>query len=367
MVTRRTAAWLVTCVLAGWMPGIALASGRGAGTVAPPAKPDHEIVFPPPPAPPRLKWVGAWARIEDIRPPTKGFFRKALNFVLGRSDPAGSMLVRPYGIAARGGIVVVADSEGSAAVAMDPGTGDVWRMGGTVEGRLVSPIGAAIDRAGNIYVSDSIQKVIKVFEPDGDFLLQIGTHDGLGRPTGLAWHDGKDLLIVADSEKSRLVLFDAKGKLVRRIGKRGGGRAELSMPVNVAVDRAGDLLVSDPMLGRIQTFSVGGKHLRTFGERGSTPGYLPRPRGVAADSDGNLWVADAMFNAVQAFRPDGSLLIIVGGQGAAPAAFDLPAGLCFDDRDRMYVVDSMNRRIQVFQYVKDAPRAEAKKRGSRKG
>ena len=114
--------------------------------MAPPVKPEHEIVFPPPPATPRMRWVAAYARIEDIRPPTKGFFRKAMNFVLGRSDPAGSMFTRPYGLAARDGILAVADSEGSAAVIMDLGVGDVWRLGGTVEGRLVSPIGAAIDR-----------------------------------------------------------------------------------------------------------------------------------------------------------------------------------------------------------------------------
>lgn len=80
----------------------------------------------------------------------------------------------------------------------------------------------------------------------------IGAEDGedwelLSRVMGAAF-DAKDNLYVLDAGNHRVLVFDARGRFVRSIGKKGGGPGELLSPVGVAVTRDGYVAVTD--LGR---------------------------------------------------------------------------------------------------------------------
>lgn len=80
----------------------------------------------------------------------------------------------------------------------------------------------------------------------------IGAEDGedwelLSRVSGVAF-DARDNLYVLDAGNNRVLVFDAKGKFVRKIGKKGGGPGELMSPVGLALTKDGYIAVTD--LGR---------------------------------------------------------------------------------------------------------------------
>ncbi len=310
-----------------------------------------DIVFPPPPDPPRIRYLQRLATPQDLGEDPQSTLRKIWNYLLGRKPPRGFALARPYGVAVDDKRVYVADTDGTAVVVFDLARRQLTRFGGTREGRLLAPIGVAVTEGGTVYVTDSSQDVIKAFGPDGTFLAAYHILSGLKRPTGIAYDRVRRRLIVADTGNSRVLVCDPAGKLLREIGGRGTDPGLMSVPVNVAVDGAGRIFVVDPILCRVQRFSAEGVFEAAFGERGNMAGQFARPRGIAIDSEGHLHVTDALFNAVQVFDQDGRILMFYGGGGDAPATFDIPGGVAIDAQDRVFVVDTMNRRVQVFQYL----------------
>ena len=346
-------------LLAGWMAIPVAPASAGTAMAAPAAASATEIVFPPPPDEPRIRYLFSLSSVHDLKPPKRGFFRKVRDFLLGRGEEAVPTLLRPYGVAASGNRVYAADADGQSVFVFDLKALEVTRLGGTLEGRLVSPIGVAVTPGGTVFVADSMQHVVKAFGPDGKFLRQLNKIGDLKRPSGVAWDARRKRVLVADTGNGRVAIFSPEGGMTGQIGKPGTGDGEMSMPANVAVDRDGRIYVSDPIMCRAQVFTADGKYMTQFGSQGDVPGYMGRPRGIGVDSDGNIYVADAVFHAVQIFDRSGRLLLFFGAGGNVPGAFDLPAGVCVDDRDRVFVADSLNRRIQVFQYLKPKTTHEA--------
>ncbi len=349
MTNKPTA--VISLCLAAALYGHALAAPPETPAQKTQAPASGEIVFPPPPDQPRIRYLYSLAGPQDIKPRVGGFKGFLLRLV-GKGARSGLALVRPYGVYAAGGRVFVADTGGMAVAVFDRAAGRLTRFGGTREGRLINPISVAGDEAGNVYVTDSGMNLVNVYGPGGALLRQFGATAGLMRPTGAVYDAGRKRLVVADTGNARLVLFDANGGVQGTIGRSGTEKGDFSLPTDLALDRAGNIHVVEGILGRVQVYAPDGKFLSQFGKRGNLPGYFERPKGIALDSDGNIYVVDSAFNAVQVFDREGRLLLLFGGGGTAPGTFELPTGIFIDSEDRIYVVDSFNRRVQVFQYLK---------------
>lgn len=337
------------------LAGLGLFHGLSGFMPAAAAEEKKELVFPAPPEVARIKYIQSLARESDLEAKSVGLWGKILNAVLGR-ETVNLSLNRPYGVCADTTSVYVADSDGGAVVVFNMVSRKMTRIGGTLEGRLMSPMGVALDGAGRLFVTDSSANTVKVFSVDGKYLYRFGLPGSgagqLKKPIDIAYDSGLNRLLVSDSGNSRVMVFDASGKYLLQIGKKGVGDGEFSIPVGMAVDPKGRILVSDTILCRVQVFSPEGKFLFKFGEQGDSLGYFARPKGVASDSDGNIYVSDALFNAVQIFNQEGKLLMHFGAEGGEPGAFQLPIGLFVDRQDKVYVADSFNQRVQVFQYLK---------------
>ena len=76
-------------------------------------------------------------------------------------------------------------------------------------------------------------------------------------PRGLAT-DTRGTLYVADTKNSRIQVFDGTGQFVKQFGTKGAGLAELNEPCGVAVDAQGDLWVADTWNGRIVHYNAEG-------------------------------------------------------------------------------------------------------------
>ncbi len=140
--------------------------------------------------------------------------------------------------------------------------------------------------------------------PLGRFLLSFGTPGTapgeLNRAEGLGV-DAQDRLYVADSCNHRIQVFDADGRFLRAFGQAGSGPGALSYPYDVCVDAEGRVIVWEFGNSRLQVFDAGGRSLEIIGGPGAAPGRFANPWSVALDSHGNLYVADTQNHRVQKF------------------------------------------------------------------
>jgi len=309
-----------------------------------------EIVWPKPPEVPRIRYVAAVSKPQDLQI-RSGVFRRFMDYLSGKTEVP---MVAPYGVETdSAGRLYVVDTFLRTVHVFDVKDSAYYSLP-SGKANLISPIDIAIENAkGSIYVSDSKEGVVKIFKDAGkNFAGEIGKGI-LARPTGIAVNEKTSELLVVDTLNATIFRFDlADRKLKGKFGGSGKAEGELNFPTNICVNSDGIIFASDSLNFRIQEFTPDGKFLRAFGSIGTGPGHFSRPKGVAVDSDGNIYVVDSLFDNVQIFDRESRLLMAFGGPGSGYGEFWLPTGIFIDANDRIYVSDSYNKRVQIFQYLK---------------
>lgn len=209
----------------------------------------------------------------------------------------------------------------------------------------------------------------------------------LAKPHGIAL-DKQDNIYVTDSENHRVLVFDKNGKLLKMMGKQGSGRGELQFPLGIAVASNGNIYVMDkaqnkivifnskgevineipemmPLVatvfkdrlyvatyGHVIIYDLDGKLILRWGRRGRDPGQFDFPGGIAVDSKGTIYVSDSNNMRIQALDKNGKVLWVAGKPPKSMAdperLFGLPVGLAMDKEGRLYVIDAFNGTIHVF-------------------
>jgi uncharacterized protein (TIGR03663 family) len=162
-------------------------------------------------------------------------------------------------------------------------------------------------------------------------------------PRGLAV-DARGNLYVADSKNSRIQVFDANGRFVRSLGSAGSGDGQLKEPCGVAVDRDGSVVVADTWNHRIARFGADGAWLGAFNDE--ERGFFG-PRSVLLSRD-FLYVSDTGNKRIVRFDREGKRVSEWGTAGSGPGQFVEPVGLAADAAGNVYVADTGNHRVQVF-------------------
>jgi sugar lactone lactonase YvrE len=214
---------------------------------------------------------------------------------------------RPAGLGlGADGSVLVADSHYGRVLVYSP-AGELLR---TLDGKAGEGPGpfayvsdVVQDAAGHYYIVEfGAADRIRKYAPDGRYLRHWGTHGSepgqFARPRGAAiGPDG--LLYVADSGNHRVQVFDLEGRLVRIVGKQGSRPGELNYPYDLAFGPDGDLYVVEWGNHRVQRFTRAGKPKGTWGTPGREPGSLHSPWGLAVDRRGRVHVLDTENHRVQ--------------------------------------------------------------------
>lgn len=317
----------------------------------------QSLVYPAAPDEPRFVFERSIRGSADVVADTEeSLLRRTLTGEARTSEG----LSKPYAVAVHRGRIFVSDSAERYVKVFDVPTGRHFKVGDKDgDGQLTKPLGLDVDDAGTLYVADGTAKQIVVFDRDGKFLRKIADPKDFARLSSVTVDPAGKRLYVVDiggvgSDLHRVRVFDAvSGRHLHDIGKRGGGPGEFNLPRDVAVSRSGQLYVVDGGNFRVQVFESNGKYLQSFGAVGKQLGNFARPKEVATDRQGNVYVVDAAFGNFQIFSADGELLMFVGERGEqdAPGRYMLPSGIAVDEDGRVYFVDQWFRRIDVFRPV----------------
>jgi DNA-binding beta-propeller fold protein YncE len=333
------------------------------GCATRPAAPKKFLFYPPPPDSPRFQYLTGFSS-------GKEFFGESgmKKFVLGRSS-RNKYVGKPYGIAARKGQIFYCDTGISGMGWLNLDRQFMEQFIPDRDGKMKSPINAASDAAGNLYVTDTERDQVLIYDKDGTTLEPLGKKDEM-KPCGIAI--AGEYLYVTDLKNHQVRLYRISDrKLVRTIPRADdSGKGKLYSPVNVAVDQLGQVFVSDPGSFRVQIYDAEGHYLRTLGKQGVGPGLFARPKGLAVDREGRLYVVDAATQVVQLFDREGRLLIYLGDPSiSGPGSTHLPAGVavdyeniayfqkyCAPGKELEYVVYLTNQygdpRISVYGFLK---------------
>lgn len=315
-------------------------------------------VWPAPPETPRFRFVGQltgeenFSRDQAYKEPV---VIRILKWIVGLGsnsiDP--SILQRPQsGAVDAAGRIYVTDVSRQAVCVFDPVAGQlhVWEWAGS-DIRFRSPIAVVVDNGGDVWVSDSALGRVVRLSADGQPKGWLGS-DQLKSPTGLARDSVSGQIYVADTRQHAIFIFDANGVFQRRFGSWGEGAGQFNAPTHIAFNND-ELFVSDSLNSRVQVFSQDGNYLRQIGRRGLFVGDTPRPKGIAVAQNGLVYVVESYYDHLLVFNAQGDFLLPIGGTGQGPGEFYLPAGVWTDNNNRVYVADMFNGRIVVFEFLGD--------------
>lgn len=135
---------------------------------------------------------------------------------------------------------------------------------GSEEGEFNFPSHITTDHDGNLYVVDTMNARVQIFDPDGNFLSafgQFGDAPGMfARPKGIAV-DSEGHIYVVDAAFNNVQIFDREGQVLLAFAGFGGGRGELILPAGMAIDDKDFIYVVDQWNERVQVFEyLGEKH-----------------------------------------------------------------------------------------------------------
>ena len=247
-------------------------------------------------------------------------------------------------------------SDGAAGKCVDADGAGPLALG---DGQFREPWGVAVGADGTIFVADTWNGRIQVFDSQGNFLRKWGVFniiDGENRdplslfgPRGLAITLNGNLL-VADTGNKRILEYTPAGEYVNQVGGGGVILGRFDEPVDVAVDpRTGAVYVADVWNRRIQLLTPALEAIEEWPVPSWESKDIWDKAYLAVDGDGTLYASDPQFSQVYIYTSDGKLQSSFGKYGAELNRFAKPNGLAIDPTNNsLLVADADNNRVMVF-------------------
>jgi sugar lactone lactonase YvrE len=312
------------------------------------------------------------------------------------STGPGGGLYAPQGVSADNGTVYVSNTGANVVAAIASGattavagsltnTGETGDGGPATAATVNRPTGTAEDAAGDIFIADTADNVIREITPDGVIHRVAGngvegsrlapgsaTSSELDQPQSVAVEPNGSL-IIADTGNNRVLVVTPTGKIAviagdGLAGYKGDGRlgafAELNQPTGVAVDGQGNVYIADASNNVIRRVdaktgvitTVAGDYAADQANDGqggdtgdggpATSATLQDPQGIAIDGSGDLFIADTFNNAIRVVTPAGTITTLWTGQNTPYAIATDPSAA-----GTVYFADTSGSRIEKGTYT----------------
>ena len=186
---------------------------------------------------------------------------------------------------------------------------------------LSQPSGVAVDAAGNLYVADTNNELVRKVSPTQTATIFAGSGYGYSGDGGPATS------------------------------------ARMKSPTSLAVDAAGNVYITDPLnyavrkvdTNGIMTTVAGGNGNGSSGDGGQATSAQIVAGGIASDALGNLYIVDLTANSVRRVSTAGVIITVAGGGTmagatanggpATSAKFGAVVGVAFDQNGNLYIAD----------------------------
>lgn len=187
------------------------------------------------------------------------------------------------------------------------------KVEGQIGEGLVDPVGLAVDNENRfLYVVDEQQDLVFVYDADSLKLLRhIGTpgkkHEStlpgeFGGASNVAV-DKDGNVYVTDTMNNRVEIFDAEGGFVGEFGKHGDGPGYFARPKGIAVDSDGHIWVADQYQDRVEIFNRDGQLLTYIGDvHANGLGQFKALVGIAIDKQNRVFTTEQYPGRMQMFR-----------------------------------------------------------------
>ncbi len=245
-----------------------------------------------------------------------------------------------------------------------------------------TPAGLVLDAAGNIYVADYGDHVIRQIDGNGDVTIlsgSVGVSGNLnGHGSGARFNSPAGITISATTGK--LYVADRGNHTIRELAASGvanlfagsagqanysdgaAGNARFNTPYGIASDTTGNLYIADSLNHIIRKVTPGGAVSTIAGTpkvSGTSDGAAAdatfnTPRGIAVYRDGSIYVADTLNHTIREITTDGQVRTLAGlaavtgtDDGAGTLArFNMPHGMTIGGDGLLYVADTENSLIR---------------------
>jgi trimeric autotransporter adhesin len=210
--------------------------------------------------------------------------------------------------------------------------------GPALQTQLCGPSAVAVDLAGNVYIAEPSENVVKKLDTSGNITTFAGVE---GSPADFGGDSGP------------------------------ANAAHLNQPVGLAVDGLGNVYISDSGNGRIREVNATTNTITTFVGGGSGTNFnggtgtavVLSPAGIAFDPSGNLYIAEPTQEIVVKVTSQGVATLFAGVQTlgspgtagyngdniqATAAELNAPTSVASDRAGNIYIADSLNYRIRYI-------------------
>ncbi|HHY14170.1 MAG TPA: hypothetical protein GX526_05990, partial [Thermoanaerobacterales bacterium] len=226
----------------------------------------------------------------------------------------------------------------------------------------IGPSGLSLDSDDNIYVSDTINNRIQIFDKNGKYLKKITNDDVKGVFTHLldVKVDSGGYIYVTDAGSYYIFKLDQKGEIIERIGGRGGQKGKFGIlgdtggnygPSALSISEDGLLYAVDPYNHRVQAFKDDGQFVYSIESEENEAAFIyPNKISIGSNKDiyitsGDIYIEDPLNFRVLKFNEDGTPLHqYVSGYNMG--IFVCPQSTIISPKGYVYVLDL--DMVQIF-------------------
>ena len=209
--------------------------------------------------------------------------------------------------------------------------------------QLNNPRGVTVDNeTGNIYIADTYNNCVKVFDSTGKYLFKFGDKKDEGKmysPLSVAICGNR---IIISQGTNCILDYQLNGKFICKIGKCGKGELECHWPFGLTIDESnGNIYVSDCHNNRIQILSQDFRFISQFGKD-----ILKYPLDVKLSKE-YIFVLDVSNPCLHLFNYNHILQKSVISRGKGMQVID-PCYFFIDQTDNILISGYGSNSIQIF-------------------
>lgn len=221
----------------------------------------------------------------------------------------------------------------------------------TMKGKRFEPYGMTVVD-NQLYVADAGERNIHIFDLDGKYIKDFAPRK-IQAPTDMYFYNNKFYII--DSVPQCIRVFDKNGNEQLVFGKVSNKNkpkekiaGEFYYPNGIGVDE-NKIYVADSDNSRIQVFDLKGKFIKEVYKDKKGDNIFNIPRGIAFDKNNNLYTANNMGHGVLILNEKPEVISSFSMGEKEGDSMNLPNGIFIDANSKAYVPEFSGNRVLVYQ------------------